>query len=94
MNAPCISFHRLAFRAALEEGLWNNYAVNKARHDTDVCFHVYFSKIPATSDLRVRCNNDPLCAACLLKYFQTALHKPASTGMTALFLCKSRLLAH
>lgn len=53
MNAPCISFHRSAFRAALEEGLWNNYAVDKEGHDADVCFYVHFSKIPATSDPRV-----------------------------------------
>lgn len=26
MNAPCISFHSSAFRAALKEELWNNRA--------------------------------------------------------------------
>lgn len=26
MNAPCISFHSSAFRAALKEELWNNCA--------------------------------------------------------------------
>lgn len=40
MNAPCIHFHRSAFRAALKEELWNNPThilrntdnVNKAEH--------------------------------------------------------------
>lgn len=57
MNAPCISFHSSAFRAALREELWNNPTRTEThtvstRHNNNNNNQASFSAL-TTSDLHV-----------------------------------------